>query len=116
MTPAHATRLGWDVTNCGDCPRRMTPARGTTCYVSLARGYPQMGKPLKAGGYPFVNSEDVGKQLAGSGSGAGGPKRSVAIIDHSVKARWDRNIGPRKRRLPMATIGAPCREKKETNQ
>jgi hypothetical protein len=44
--PAEAARDGRDFAICGDCPRRRTPERGTTCYVSLARGYPQMGKKL----------------------------------------------------------------------
>jgi len=52
--PAVASRMGLDSAICGTCPRRRTEERGTTCYVSLAKGYPQMGEKLIRGDYAVV--------------------------------------------------------------
>lgn len=200
--PAEAARDGGDAAICGDCPRRRTRERGTTCYVSLAMGYPQIGEKLLAGQYPHATGGEVAELVSGSFvrvgaygdpasvpvgfwmelagrssgwtaythqwriaqelrpiamasveseseraeasragwrtfrvrgadpveplgvhemvcpasveggkarqcvscrmcSGMASPGRDVAIIDHSVKARWARDIGPRRRRLDV---------------
>ena len=64
--PADAARDGTDAAICGDCPRRRTPERGTTCYVSLAMGYPQIGEKLIANEYPRVSGAEAAEFVAGS--------------------------------------------------
>lgn len=61
--PAEAARDGRDFAICGDCPRRRTSERGTTCYVSLARGYPQMGEKLINDEYEEL--PEPGRAIAG---------------------------------------------------
>jgi hypothetical protein len=200
--PHVAAKLGLDRAICGDCPRRRTASRGSTCYVSLAFEYTKIGKKLveetytvlerpgeavsgrfvRVGAYgdpaavpiafwmdvvgradgwtaythqwrhahalraiamasvesPEENREAkaagwrtyrIRPPLPGEGftlarhesmcpasveagktttcaecrrcSGLASPGRDVAIIDHSVKALWERDLGPR-RRLPIA--------------
>lgn len=201
--PAEAAKDGRDVAICGDCPRRRTPDRGSTCYVSLARAYPAMGRKLVEGRYPVLTVPEIAEavrgrflrigaygdpaavpvdfwmHLAGRSSAwtaythqwrvapelrpimmasvdtraeqqeaarlgwrtyrvrqpgdtliatelpcpasreegyrsrcsscrgcsglASATRRDFAIIDHSVQALWDRDMGPRRRRLPVAT-------------
>ena len=64
MMPHLAAKAGADSAICGDCPRRRTPKRGSTCYVSLAFGYAKMGKKLVEETYPVL--ERPAEAIAGT--------------------------------------------------
>jgi hypothetical protein len=65
MMPAEAAKTGAAKAICGDCPRQRNETRGTTCYVSLARGYPRIGEVLTEGRYRDLTTGELLDAIGG---------------------------------------------------